>query len=96
MAKQVVEPLNQLNLDEPMENETYEELTPLLQRIHSQHQEITLQIQLLKRKQQEFDKITGNMKEALVLLDAEHRIISSTPAAIHLFRMTPSSEGKAI
>ena len=95
MAKQVVEPLNRLNLDEPMKNETYEELTPLLQRIHSQHQEITLQMQLLKRKQQEFDKITGNMKEALVLLDAEHRIISSNPAAIHLFRMTPSSEGKA-
>lgn len=59
MAKQVVEPLNRLNLDEPMENETYEELTPLLQRIHSQHQEITLLMQLLKRKQQEFDKITG-------------------------------------
>lgn len=95
MAKQVVEPLNRLNLDAPMENETYEELTPLLQRIHSQHQEIALQMQLLKRKQQEFDKITGNMKEALVLLDAEHRIISSNPAAIHLFRMTPSSEGKA-
>ena len=95
MAKQVVEPLNRLNLDEPMENETYEELTPLLQRIHSQHQEIALQMQLLKRKQQEFDKITGNMKEALVLLDAEHRIISSNPAAIHLFHMAPSSEGKA-
>ena len=59
MAKQVVEPLNRLNLDEPMENETYEELTALLQRIHSQHQEITLLMQLLKRKQQEFDKITG-------------------------------------
>ena len=94
MAKQVVQPLNRLNLDEPMENDTYEELTPLLQRISSQHQEITLQMQLLKRKQQEFDKITGNMREALVLLDADHRIISTNPAAIQLFRMNPASEGK--
>ncbi len=93
MAKQVVEPLNRLNLDEPMENETYEELTPLLQRIHSQHQEIALQMQLLKRKQQEFDKITGNMKEALVLLGADNRIISINPAAIYLFH-TSASEGK--
>ena len=93
MAKQVVEPLNRLNLDEPMKNETYEELTPLLQRIHSQHQEITLQMQLLKRKQQEFDKITGNMKEALVLLGADNRIISINSAAIHLFH-TSASEGK--
>ena len=93
MAKQVVEPLNRLNLDEPMENETYEELTPLLLRIHSQHQEIALQMQLLKRKQQEFDKITGNMKEALVLLGADNRIISINPAAIYLFH-TSASEGK--
>ena len=93
MAKQVVEPLNRLNLDEPMENETYEELTPLLQRIHSQHQEIALQMQLLKRKQQEFDKITGNMKEALVLLGDDNRIISINSAAIHLFH-TSASEGK--
>lgn len=94
MAKQVVEPLNRLNLDEPMENETYEELTPLLQRIHSQHQEIKLQMQLLKRKQQEFDKITGNMKEALVLLGTDRRIISINPAAIQLFQTASESEGK--
>lgn len=94
MAKQVVEPLNRLNLDEPMANNTYEELMPLLQRINSQHQEIELQMQLLKRKQQEFDKITGNMREALVLLDADHRIISINPAAIHLFQTASASEGK--
>ena len=94
MAKQVVEPLNRLNLDEPMANDTYEELIPLLQRIHSQHQEIELQMQLLKRKQQEFDKITGNMKEALVLLGTDHRIISINPAAIHLFQTASASEGK--
>ncbi|MBQ4128156.1 MAG: two-component sensor histidine kinase [Ruminococcus sp.] len=94
MAKQVVEPLNQLNLDEPMENETYEELTPLLHRIHSQYQEIALQMQLLKRKQQEFDKITENMKEALVLLGTDHRIISINSAAMHLFQTASPSEGK--
>ncbi len=94
MAAHVVEPLNQLNLDEPMANNTYEELMPLLQRINSQHQEIELQMQLLKRKQQEFDKITGNMKEALVLLGTDHRILSINPAAIRLFQTASASEGK--
>ena len=94
MAKQVVEPLNRLNLDEPMSNNTYEELMPLLQRINSQHQEIALQMQLLKRKQQEFDKITGNMREALVLLDTDYRIISINPAAVQLFQPVPAAEGK--
>lgn len=94
MAKQVVEPLNQLNLDEPLANNTYEELLPLLQRIHSQHQEIETQMQLLKCKQREFDQITGNMKEALVLLDTDHRIISINPAAVQLFQSSSACEGK--
>ncbi len=85
MAKRVVEPLNKLDLDKPMENEAYEELSPLLHRIHAQHKEINFQMQTLKHKQDEFDQITGNMKEALVLLDSTGRILSINPAARALF-----------
>ena len=85
MAKRVVEPLNKLDLDNPMENEAYEELSPLLRRINAQHQEIKRQMRILQRKQDEFDQITGNMKEALVLLDANGRVVSINPAARMLF-----------
>lgn len=85
MAKRVVEPLNSLNLDNPMENEVYEELSPLLRRINAQQMEIKSQIQILKHKQDEFDQITANMKEALVLLDSGGRILSINPAARALF-----------
>ena len=85
MAKRVVEPLNKLDLDKPMENEAYEELSPLLHRIHAQHMEIKDQMRTLKNKQDEFDQITGNMKEALVLLDSTGRILSINPAARALF-----------
>lgn len=78
-------PLNNLNLDKPMENDVYEELSPLLHRIHAQRKEIKGQMQALKRKQDEFDQITGNMKEGLVLLDHMGRIISINPAARALF-----------
>ena len=85
MAKRVVEPLNKLDLDKPMENEAYEELSPLLHRIHAQHMEIKDQMRTLKHKQDEFDQITGNMKESLVLLDSTGRILSINPAARALF-----------
>lgn len=85
MAKRVVEPLNKLDLEKPMENEAYEELSPLLHRIHAQHLEIKSQMRALKRKQDEFDQITGNMKEALVLLDSTGRVLSINPAAKTLF-----------
>ncbi|MBP3342167.1 MAG: GHKL domain-containing protein [Peptococcaceae bacterium] len=94
MAKRVVEPLNTLNLDKPMENAVYEELSPLLHRIHAQHMEIEKQLQTLKHKQDEFDQITGNMKEALVLLDNAGRILSINPAASVLFNTGISCIGE--
>jgi len=94
MAAHVVEPLNQLNLEHPMDNDAYEELSPLLCRIHDQHQEIKQQMQTLRRKQEEFDQITGNMKEALVLLDTTGKIVSINPAGISLLGTDPHCIGE--
>ena len=94
MAKQVVEPLNELDLETPLNNDVYEELTPLLFRIHEQQTEIKSQVLSLKQKQDEFDTITGNMNEALVLLDNTGRILSINPAAKKLFNANSSCIGE--
>ena len=94
MAKRVVEPLNNLNLDQPMENEAYEELSPLLHRIHTQHIEIEQKMQELQHKRDEFDQITDNMKEALVLLDHSGRILSINPAAKNLYEIASVTIGE--
>lgn len=94
MAHQVVEPLNQLDLNDPLDNEAYEELVPLLHRIHEQQLEIRTQMKTLERKQEEFDQITGNMNEALVLLDHTERILSINPAARRLFNANDNCVGE--
>ena len=94
MAKRVVEPLNNLNLDQPMDNEAYEELSPLLHRIHTQHIEIEQQMQELQHKRDEFNQITDNMKEALVLLDHSGRILSINPAAKNLYEIASVTIGE--
>ncbi|MBR5521725.1 MAG: PAS domain-containing protein [Oscillospiraceae bacterium] len=93
MAMRIVEPMNKLNLEKPLENEAYEELSPLLRRIHAQHQEIKHQMLTLKQKQDEFDQITGNMKEVLILLDNNGRIISINPAAKRLYEVQKDCTG---
>ena len=85
MAKRIVEPLNQLDLDNPLENDAYDELAPLLNRIHSLHQKIEYQLLTLKRRQDEFNHITENMKEGLVLLDSEDIVLSINSAAKAIF-----------
>lgn len=94
MAKRVVEPLNHLNLEQPLENEAYEELSPLLHRIHSQQNKIEDQMHTLKQRQDEFEQITDNMNEALVLLDRSDRILSINPSARRLFEVQEDCIGQ--
>ena len=81
----IVEPLNQLDLEHPLENNTYEELSPLLVRIQQQHKEISSQMQALRQKNDELEQITANMREGLVLLDRNGVVLSINPAARKLF-----------
>ena len=94
MSKRVVEPLNRLDLDHPLENDAYPELSPLLNRINRQHQQITAQLLELRRRTEEFAQITGNMNEGLVLLGAKGEVISINPAAERLFMTDMSCVGQ--
>lgn len=85
VADRVVKPMNNINLDEPMSGETYEELSPLLHRIYSQQEEIKIQTENLKKQRREFANIADNMGEALVLLNNENKILSINRAAAELF-----------
>lgn len=94
ISRKLMEPLNAVDLENPLENEVYEELSPLLYRIHAQQLEIYSQMGILKQKQEEFDQITANMKEALVLLDHTGRILSINPAAQVLFDSNSNCVGE--
>ena len=85
MAKSIVKPLNELDLENPAENETYEELAPNLTKINKQHKQITRQMRELKQKSDEFEQITASMNEGLVLLDKKGMILSINAAAKKLF-----------
>ena len=85
LAQHIVKPLNELDLEHPLDNDTYEELSPLLGRINQQRRQIDAQVQELRRKQDEFEQITGSMKEGLVLLNEAGVILSINPAARGLF-----------
>lgn len=94
LAKRIVEPLNGLDLDRPLENDAYEELSPLLNRINRQHMQIARQLEDLNKKKDEFEQITESMQEGLVLLDQKGTILSINKAARSLFLANEECIGK--
>ncbi len=93
MAKKITEPLMKLNLEQPSENNTYEELTPILTKLHKQHKQIRSQMDALRRKTDEFEQIISSMSEGLVLLDEHGMVISMNAAAKKIFAVRNDVKG---
>ena len=85
LSRRIVEPLNAIDLDHPLEAKAYDEIAPLLGRINRQHEQIDDQLRELQRKTDEFTHITQSMPEGLVLLDNKNVILSINPSASKLF-----------
>lgn len=93
LAKQIIEPIDEIDLEHPLRNDSYEELAPFLKRIHYQKKQIKWQMEELEQKKLEFEQVVSHMKEGLVLLDADDQVLSINPAARELFQTTEECIG---
>ena len=95
ISNRIVEPLNHLDLDHPLDNTAaYAELSPLLRRIHEQRVENAAQLRALRQKTDEFNQTIGSMKESLVLLDENERVLSINAAAKDVFAVNDDCMGR--
>ena len=95
LARRIVEPVNNLDLQHPLENSGYDELSPLLLRLERQNQQIAEQMENLRARQAEFTAITENMQEGLVLLNRQLQVVSINESAKKVLgiRQGASQEG---
>ena len=96
ISKRIVKPINELELESPEENQIYEELSPLLSKIHRQNREIQNQLELAKQQQEEFALITENMQEGLIVIDKYTMILSANSSAWNLFHMDRGCQGESV
>lgn len=85
MTQKIIEPLNKLDLENPTENNSYEELSPILTKINKQHKQINRHIEELHRKADEFEQITSSMSEGLILIDEKGTILSINNACKKIY-----------
>ena len=95
-ARRLVEPINALNLDQPEQNDGYEEIGPLLSRIYKQKCQISAQLENARRNQEEFTIITENMQEGLLVIDAYTMILSGNSSVWKMFQMKEPKTGESV
>ena len=91
LAKKIIVPLNNLNLEDPLANDVYDELSPLLSRMAKQNDQIENQFKKLKEKQEEFNAITENIREGIIILNKKGQILSINNSAAAIFGVSPSN-----
>ena len=92
VSKAIIEPINKLDLEIPENNDTYEELTPLLRKIADQKETIGEQLADARKKQKEFNLITENMSEGFLVIDADANLLTYNSAALNLLEITPPTD----
>ena len=94
VSKKIVEPMNTLDLEHPLDNNVYDELSPLLKHIEMQRRQIDTQVAELRRRQNEFSSVVRNMREGLVLLDKKGTVLSINAAAADFFSADETCVGE--
>lgn len=92
VSKAIIEPINKLDLEIPENNDTYEELTPLLRKIADQKETIGEQLADARKKQKEFNLITENMSEGFLVIDADSNLLTYNSAALNLLEISPPAD----
>ncbi len=94
MAKSIVAPLDEVDLEHPLENDTYEELSPFLLRLHRLNERVEEQLVKLRQSADEFNHISENMREGLVLLNDKKELLSINPSAMKVFGVEENPKGE--
>ena len=96
MANKIVEPINNVDLEHPEENQIYEEVGPLLSKIYKQNGQIRSQLEAARRNQEEFTIITENMQEGLLVIDSYTKILSQNTSVRKMIHMQKPNIGECV
>ena len=85
LSRSIVKPINDINLDAPESTRTFKELEPIIKKLASQKYRITKQMNELRKRELEFDSITMNMTEGMIIINSRTTVLSCNKSAKRIF-----------
>lgn len=96
ISSKIIKPLNELDLNHPEENVVYDEISPLLRKISKQQGTIQRQLSDARKQQEEFQTITENMQEGLLVIDYHTTLLSFNRSALDMLGVTDATLNQSI
>lgn len=95
ISKSIVRPINDIDPEHPEKNGVYEELKPIISKLSSQNYKVSRQMELLRQREREFNSITFNMNEGMIVINSRAAILSCNKSAKDIFGVG-QSEPKSV
>ncbi len=96
LSRTLVKSINEMDLEHPDASAVFDELKPIVQRLNNQSYRIKKQMNELSERSDEFNSITSNMSEGIVLLNSHAEILSCNRSASELLGIAESNIGKSL
>ncbi len=96
LAKAIVKPINDIDLNKPNIISPYKELSPLFARINEQNYTINKQIKNLNQRKEEFKTMTENMAEGIIVINQKKDVLTYNESAAKLFGAHDISENNSV
>ena len=93
-TRSLVRPINEINLENPLQNRVYDELTPMLRRMAEQNRRLETQMREINARRGELETIIGHMNEGLLILDAHRHVLLMNDSARAILHTGLPADGK--
>lgn len=85
LSRTIIQPLNTLDLDDPLRTDIYSELLPMADRLESQYRQLRAKETSLNAQKAEFETVISTMNEAIVVYETEGDVLIHNKKAEELF-----------
>lgn len=95
-TRALVKPINEIDLENPLQSRVYDELTPMLRRMADQNRRLDAQMQEIAARRGELETIISHMKEGLLILDAHRHVLLMNESARRILRTERAADGSTL
>ena len=96
VSRNIVKPINDIDLAHPKIKKNYKELAPLLEKLRTQNNKVSRQMDELQSSREQFSLMTESMTEGLIITDPKLIVLACNSSALKLLGAGSFTKGQSI